>query len=391
MNQKAILCFLAALLGSISKSEGRIFCYFASWTVYRPGDGKFDVDNIDPFLCTQVSFAYVGVNSNGSLEVIDPHQANSNGLDGLNRFAALKKVNPDLQLFISIGGWNESPDKYSNILADPSLRQSFIDSAVAFLDQYQFDGIDLDWDYPSRNDASNDQDKANAILLLEDLQNTFKPKGYLISAAINGCPRFLSESYDIVQLNKFLDFINVIMFDYHGNFNNYVGHSSPLFNSSLDADSGSTDFNVAAGLEAWIQKGIDLSKVNMGLATFGRTFTLEDPFKADLYDPILDGGLPGPFTREVGVLGYNEICSYINFYTRYWDNEQQVPHLIVGDQWIGYDDIYSIVIKTQYGLQNNVGGFMVWSLDTDDFRGSCGTGQYPLINAAKYIIENGST
>ncbi|XP_060523396.1 probable chitinase 2 [Cylas formicarius] len=253
MDQKIILCIVMTLLGSISKSQSQVFCYYASWAVYRPGDGKFDVDNIDPFLCTQVSFAYIGVNSNGSLQVVDPHQANSNGLDGLNRFASLKEINPDLQLFISIGGFSESPEEYSNVLANSSLRGTLIDSAVAFLDEYGLDGIDFDWDYPTRNDASNDQDK----LLLKDLQETFKPKGYLISAAVNAGPRFLNDSYDIAQLNGFLDFINVITFDYHGHFNTYVGHSSPLFNSSLDADSGGTDLNVNFMSSKVTFRGID--------------------------------------------------------------------------------------------------------------------------------------
>lgn len=29
------------------------------------------------------------------------------------------------------------------------------------------------------------------------------------------------------------------------------------------------------------------------------------------------------------------------------------------------------------------GGVMIWSVDMDDFRGHCGTGKYPLINAMK--------
>ncbi|WP_370465945.1 glycosyl hydrolase family 18 protein, partial [Salmonella enterica] len=48
-------------------------CYFSSWARYRPGDGMFDVDNIDPFLCTHIIFAFTGLsNHTWEIEVLDP-------------------------------------------------------------------------------------------------------------------------------------------------------------------------------------------------------------------------------------------------------------------------------------------------------------------------------
>lgn len=48
-------------------------CYYGSWAVYRPGQGKFDVEDIDPFLCTHVLYAFAGLQeSTGTIISLDP-------------------------------------------------------------------------------------------------------------------------------------------------------------------------------------------------------------------------------------------------------------------------------------------------------------------------------
>jgi len=74
-----------------------------------------------------------------------------------------------------------------------------------------------------------------------------------------------------------------------------------------------------------------------------------------------------------------QICEKYPNAVDIWDDEQRVPHLVIGDQWIGYENPESIAIKVDYALEKGLGGFMVWSFDTDDFGGYCGGGTYPLI------------
>lgn len=61
------------------------------------------------------------------------------------------------------------------------------------------------------------------------------------------------------------------------------------------------------GVDYWLSSGADPEKINFGLATYARTFTLLDANNASLYANITGGGTAGPYTRSEGVLGYNEV------------------------------------------------------------------------------------
>ena len=89
-------------------------------------------------------------------------------------------------------------------------------------------------------------------------------------------------------------------------------------------------------------------------------------------------------------MSYYEICEKIRQqnWTYVFNDEQKVPYAYKGTEWVGFDNIKSIRLKTQYMMDNNLGGAMVWSLDTDDFDGKfCDQGKYPLISTIKSIIE----
>ena len=59
------------------------------------------------------------------------------------------------------------------------------------------------------------------------------------------------------------------------------------------------------------------------------------------------------------------------------------PYAHSGNQWVGFDDVDAVVEKAFYVAEEELGGIMFWTIDNDDFRGTCGKTPYPLIESAK--------
>lgn len=70
-----------------------------------------------------------------------------------------------------------------------------------------------------------------------------------------------------------------------------------------------------------------------------------------------------------------------------WEDEQKVPYAYKDNAWVGYDNVESIQLKVNYAKEKNLGGIMIWSIDTDDFRGKCGK-PYPLLTAINEALGN---
>ena len=188
---------------------------------------------------------------------------------------------------------------------------------------------------------------------------------------------------------RYLDLINVMTYDFHGQWEKEVGHNSPLY--PLNSATGfQKRLTVDFSAKEWVRQGAPKEKLIIGMPVYGRTFTLVDTSQFDIGAPATGGGEPGRYTGEAGFLSYYEICDFLHKdnTTLVWDNEQQVPFAYRGDQWVGFDDERSLKTKTSWLKNEGFGGIMVWSVDLDDFRGYCGTGKYPLIKTMKAELEN---
>ncbi|XP_065334742.1 chitotriosidase-1-like [Cloeon dipterum] len=380
----ALLFAVAAI--HYAQAQGRVICYYSSWAVYRPTDGRFTISDLDPFLCNHLIYAFIGLQPDGQIRIMD--QYNDIDLGGYTNFNALRQVNPELKTLVAIGGWYEESKNFSIVCRDPALRATFVNNLFGFVQQWGFSGADIDWEYPTDRGGAP-EDKENFSLLIEELKALFAPAGLLLGAAVSANVHNAPNYYDIPRIAASLDFINLMTYDYHGPWDPVTGFNAPLYAGPADPD---PTFNVDASVQMWLSYGIDRSKVVMGTATYGRTFTLADPGNTGVGAPAVGAGVGGPWTNEPGSFSYMEVCTrqlWEGGWGLEWYDPAKSAYTFKGDQWIGYDYIPAIQEKGRYARNQGLGGVLVYAIDFDDFRGFCNEGVNPIITNLKSAFFNG--
>ena len=111
--------------------------------------------------------------------------------------------------------------------------------------------------------------------------------------------------------------------------------------------------------------GLNPSKINFGLAYYGRGYTVTSPSCAYIGCSFAGPSKPGPCTNFDGVMSLREIEALI-------EDKGIVPEYLAApmmkqitwdDQWIGYDDLETIANKKSWADKMCFGGTMIWSVD----------------------------
>ncbi|KAK4878741.1 hypothetical protein RN001_011247 [Aquatica leii] len=335
------------------------------------------LSEINASLYTILIYAFAQLNDNGTLKSLDPWADITK--EGYLKFNALKNTNPTLKTLLGIGGWSEGSERFSAMVRTKKTRRVFIQSVLEFLKTYGFDGIDLDWEYPTRR-GGKPEDKTNLSLLLKELRKEFDEHGYLLTMAVISGAGSIDSIYEVSSLSKFLDYILLMTYDMHSSANGRTGENAPLRSND--------SFNVEFSTKSWIQKGANRAKIILGIPTYGKSFTLTDHKNHGIGAPTKGPGLPGPYSKSNGTLYYFEILQFIKTlgWVREWSDEQLVPFSYNGDQWVGYDDVESVAKKVDFVVDQRLGGIMLWSIDMDDPRGLVGP-KFPLTQAIKAKLK----
>ncbi|KAK2580930.1 hypothetical protein KPH14_005997 [Odynerus spinipes] len=397
------LWLILGVLGTIQDgaAEKKVVCYYTNWSIYRPGTAKFSPQNINPYLCTHLIYAFGGFTKDNALKPFDKYQDIEKG--GYAKFTGLKTYNKNLKTMLAIGGWNEGSSRFSPMVADPAKRREFVKNSIKFLRQNHFDGLDLDWEYPAFRDGGKPRDKDNYANLVQELREEFERESVktgrprlLLSMAMPAGIEYIDKGYDVPRLNEYLDFINLLSYDYHSAYEPAVNHHAPLYPLEEDNEYNyDGELTIDYTISHLIKSGASAAKIILGIPTYGRSYTLFNEDATDLGSPADGPGEEGDATREKGYLAYYEICESL-IGSDDWEVVQpnpkaMGPYAFKGNQWVGYDDVDIVRLKAHYVNEKNLGGIMFWSIDNDDFRGKCHNRPYPLIEAAKetLLIEDG--
>jgi len=161
----------------------------------RQGIGKYKPEDIDYNLCTHIAYGFAVLN--GETLQIKTHDS---WADVDNSFYKLVTdiKSKGKKVVIAIGGWNDSlGDKYSRLVRDAGARRRFIQNVIEFIKKYNFDGLDLDWEYPKcwQTDCKLGpaSDRANFATFVRELKEAFAPYGYLLSSAVSPSKMIIDE------------------------------------------------------------------------------------------------------------------------------------------------------------------------------------------------------
>ncbi|XP_076459791.1 chitinase-3-like protein 2 isoform X2 [Babylonia areolata] len=373
------------------------FCYFVNWANRRPSPlNRFDVEHIDPSLCTHLVYAFAGVDADAG-RIVPLYPADEDPSPGnrgrYKRFNDLKKTNKHLKTILSIGGEYAGSEQFIAISRDHSTLQTFTQTTVEFLQKRDFDGLDIDWEYPNATTKTSFSDILQALHTAFEA-NRVNGKRLILTAALPVGREKIQGGYDITALSKYLDLANLMTYDYHGGWSTITGFDSPLFSRTSNRQFNqelSTEWTV----HYYISKGLPASKILVGVTAAGARFKLEHTNLTGVGAPVIQSPSPrlSPLWELPDRYAYPEICQILENpnSVRVFDEEQQVPYMYLNDDWCGYDDVQSVKRKREWMVKMGVAGAMFWALDMDDFTGKvCGLGKYPLLHALSPTEDNGN-
>lgn len=260
-----------------------------------------------------------------------------------------------VRVVLSIGGWGA--DGFSDAASSPSMREEFVNSVIEVVKQYQFDGIDIDWEYPGSGVAGikyRTEDKQNFTLLLRDLRNAldaFQP-GLLLTAAL-GADNSIANRVEVDKIKDYLDYLHIMTYDMLDYSTNKTTHHTNLYPSQYRS------FGASNAIEIYHTKGMPYNKLVLGAAFYGYSQNVTY---------INSNGMNNPITKSNGSVSFTTI--YNNYltnssYTYYFDDVAKAPWLFNGTTFITFEDPTSLMHKITYVKEKNLAGIMFWEIGLD--------------------------
>ncbi|XP_075152624.1 chitinase-like protein Idgf3 [Haematobia irritans] len=341
--------------------------------------------------------------------------------------AELKKKFPHVKFLLSLGGNRDSGDtlKYLQLLETKTgLQESFIGSVLDILKRYNFDGLDLAYQFPTKEvikessyDAgsfwrgisnifkskTNDETKFGKYKplftkLVKTLGYHMKRKGFLLTLSVLPNVK-VSWFIDIPALTEHLDFINLWAFDFVTPRNSPLraDFPAPLY-APTRCDSHSVLSNINSLVQYWMGQNITKDKLILGIPSYGHTWKMSSQKSWSHNKPPVEN-VQGPSTlgkelQTPGLVNWLEIClllknrtlvvkgSYDHGQYFVFPSTENFHH----DTWITFDAPNVAYQKTLYASEKGLGGVALMDLSCDDYSGSCTGLRFPILRYMKGIF-----
>jgi chitinase len=347
------VCFCASsgLVAQAPATQPVVVAYvFPNDNLIQPGD-------VAAQKLTRINYAFANL--------VEGRIANGSAYDDKNLAAlvALKQQNPSLTVLVSAGGWLWSAG-FSDIALTRERRATFIASVADYVTRNQLDGLDIDWEFPGLPGSTNNfrpEDKQTYTLLLKELRKSFNHlekklrRPLYLTVAAGASSDFLDHT-EMKKVQKYLDTVNLMAYDYYEGSDPIAGHHAPLYTNPADPKKISADRSV----HEFEQAGVPAAKIVLGVPFYSHAWSEVADANHGLYQP----GKP---------LAYGERPSggpeamMKNGFIRYWDPIASAPYLYNSEShiWVSYDDPQSLALKCKYVLDHKLRGVMFWDYESD--------------------------
>ncbi len=276
----------------------------------------------------------------------------------------------NVQVLISLGGWGYDK-QFAEVATHPEAEDRYVAGVLKLVDDYDYDGIDFDWEYPDTDaEVVGFERMTRKFRAGVDAIGQRKHRTMRITMAMssnNGTIRWLKTDF----LVETMDWINVMTYDYTGDWADYAGHQSPLYGSSKQP--GTKKRSTVATLEHLLNdRKVPPDRLALGIPLYGRGFPVAEP-----YASIKDLPKKRSFSAN-----YTKVAEHLaQGWTRTWDDETKNPWITAPDKSaiLGYDDAESVTLKTDWATKHNLRGVFFWQIAADRMP----DGTHPLQEASR--------
>ncbi|PZM62181.1 glycoside hydrolase family 18 protein [Paenibacillus dendritiformis] len=355
-------CFIVVLLAGmglyfyqISSAEDRkvTAVYVEAWKDYK--NIKLSDKNVD---IAFIAFAKIdGTN-------IYFHEDGTTNDQIKENIKKLKEHNPKIKMVLAIGGYGA--DGFSDASLDGN-RYLFTESIINMVKELELDGVDIDWEYPAfhawNTQKARPEDTQNFTSLLKELREKLyrlphpKNKKYLLTFA-SGTQDWYFQNVEVKKVEKYVDYINVMTYDFTGRWSDTTG-----YNSNLYPDRGNkAKYSIDQVITMYLDHEIDSKKLLLGVPAY--SYGWKDVKSKT--DGAFSSGKPIDIDNTD--LSYRTIeKSYLNKngYKRYYDDHAKTAYLYNGNTFISYEDKEALAEKVKYIKAKELGGAMVWEYSKD--------------------------
>ncbi|KAH8797670.1 bacteriodes thetaiotaomicron symbiotic chitinase [Xylogone sp. PMI_703] len=344
--------------GESGSSNGRTIAYYQASNVRDRLCNRIDPAHINTTGLTHLYFAFASIDPQTFAVVpTDPEDEPI-----YSQFTSLKTSS--LETWIGIGGFDFSDPgtathtTWSDMCSNEANREKFISSLISFMEQYGFQGADLDWEYPANADrGGKPEDTGNYVSLVKEMRAAFGTK-YGISYTIAPDITYVT-GFDAIGMQPYVNWVGFMAYDLHG----FWDGANPTLGAFVRGQTNIQEISNDT-YPLWMD-GLDPGMINFGIAYYGRGYTLSSSTCNTLGCPFVGGNEPGKCTNFAGVMSLTEIEELIS-------EKGLVPELLSDiamkqitwdNQWMGYDDSETIALKKQFADRTCFGGTMIWSID----------------------------